>query len=191
MVVYKALNKINGKIYIGKTSCLERRIKEHLLINQTYFQRSVKKHGLSNFIFEPLAWCYSDDHLDFLEKFYIGFFNSKVPNGYNLTDGGEGTSGYNLTIETKRKLSNIKKGKPHCCNHRYNVVEENPRFGDHRTWEDLHGCDKAEKMKEEMSRRVSKDGNPMFGKKHSEKSKQQNREKHLGKPNLGYLRMKQ
>ena len=36
---------------------------------------------------------------------------TKKPNGYNLTDGGEGTYGYKHTEETKKKMSEASKGR--------------------------------------------------------------------------------
>lgn len=32
-------------------------------------------------------------------------YNAKVPNGYNITEGGDGSVGYRATLETRRKLS--------------------------------------------------------------------------------------
>lgn len=40
-----------------------------------------------------------------------------------------------------------------------NVGEKNPRFGDHRTWEELHGKERAEEMKANLS--VKLKANPM------------------------------
>jgi len=89
MVIYKTTNLINGKIYIGQDSN-----------NNPYYKgsgvllsKALKRYGGKNFKKEILAWCYSKEHLDFLEKFYIEYFNSKIPNGYNISDGGEGMIG--------------------------------------------------------------------------------------------------
>ena len=43
------------------------------------------------------------------EQYYIEVFDTLWPNGYNLTEGGEGCI---ACEETKKKMSNAKKGKP-------------------------------------------------------------------------------
>jgi len=57
------------------------------------------------------------------EKYWITFYNSKVPNGYNLTDGGEGLSGWRPTEETKSNMSGAKKGKSFSDEHRKHISE--------------------------------------------------------------------
>ena len=46
-----------------------------------------------------------------MEFHYIKQFNSFIPNGYNMTLGGEGTIGRTCKQETKDKISKNKKGK--------------------------------------------------------------------------------
>ena len=117
MIIYKATNKINGKIYIGQTvRRLDKRLFEHL--NARYdcpFQRALKKYGKENFTFELIAFCDTKDKLNFLEEFYINFLNSKKPNGYNITDGGEGTPGIKRPDTSKRNQKLIG-----CNNHMFN-----------------------------------------------------------------------
>ena len=86
MIIYKAVNKVNGKIYIGQTSSNN----PNYLGSGSYITRAIEKYGKENFEKEVMAWCYTKEHLDFLEKFYIKLFDSKAPNGYNLADGGDG-----------------------------------------------------------------------------------------------------
>ena len=40
-----------------------------------------------------------------LESYYIKLYNTKYPNGYNMTDGGEGTPGWFIGAETRAKIS--------------------------------------------------------------------------------------
>jgi len=101
MIVYKTVNKTNGQIYVGQDSKDDSRyLGSGILLNE-----AIRKHGKENFEKEIIAWCYTKEHLDFLEKFYIKFFNSKIPNGYNLTDGGDGTLGYFPDEQIKEKMS--------------------------------------------------------------------------------------
>lgn len=142
MLIYKAQNKINGKIYIGKTIVsLEMRIGQHRRSanrnSSTAFHCAIKKYGIDKFIFECLDSCDDKDKLNELEKYYILSLNSKAPIGYNLTDGGDGNSIGNpspmkgrkhseetkllirekrklqiCSDETRKKMSESRKGKP-------------------------------------------------------------------------------
>ena len=94
MVIYKIENIINGKIYVGKTQrTVEERFKEHARHNKTYISKAIQKYGKENFQIEVIEICNNVDDLDERERYWINFFNCKVPNGYNFTDGGEGACG--------------------------------------------------------------------------------------------------
>jgi group I intron endonuclease len=112
MIVYKAENTLNGKVYIGKTILpLERRILYHERAKTGLFPRALRKYGRAGFSFSILDTAESDAELLKKEIQWIAFFNSKVPNGYNLTDGGEGMAGYRATEETRSKMRLSAKGK--------------------------------------------------------------------------------
>ena len=88
MVIYKIENKINGMIYIGQTTqSFEKRMIGHKY-GSLYVDQEIKKQGTDNFIFEIIEKCFSKEELDERERHWIKFFNCKVPNGYNKTDGG-------------------------------------------------------------------------------------------------------
>lgn len=142
MIIYKAENLINGKVYIGKTSYdLAKRQWGHFNSakkgSKTVFHCAIRKYGEENFEFSVLDYCASTEEMNEREKFYILKNKSILPNGYNMTSGGDGNDGTlkpNLglkmpeetkrkirekrrfqiyTDETKRKMSESKKGKPH------------------------------------------------------------------------------
>lgn len=50
------------------------------------------------------------DILNNLEKYYIVQYNCKVPNGYNVSDGGEGNLGIILSSESRKKMSIARQG---------------------------------------------------------------------------------
>jgi group I intron endonuclease len=110
MEIYKVLNKVNGKIYIGQTTKpVGLRFIRHLnsakygVKYKSAFLEALKKYGAENFEVKTIARCDTKEHLDQAEKFYINFFKSKAPDGYNLTDGGGSTYGFNQPEEANRK----------------------------------------------------------------------------------------
>lgn len=99
--IYKITNKINNKCYIGQSIHIEQRWKEHKSKYQQNrksdlpLYKAFEKYGINNFIFEILEEC-SEDLLNEREKYWINFYNSLVhQNGYNIREGGDGTSGEN------------------------------------------------------------------------------------------------
>jgi group I intron endonuclease len=113
--VYKIVNLVNGKIYIGKSLRLKYRWKQHLwkLKNKTHankhLQSAFDKYTNVNFWFEILEYC-SKENVCEREMFYINKHQSYNPKfGYNKTKGGEGLK---ATDEIKQKISNSLKGKP-------------------------------------------------------------------------------
>ena len=105
----------NGKYYFGKTIHFKERMSEHRRSAKkckTYFARAIKKHGWENFNVEILIRDVPEEDLDNLERSYIEIYDSMNPKkGYNLTKGGEGTSGWVPSQEyrnnhSKRIISN-------------------------------------------------------------------------------------
>lgn len=118
--IYKFTNTINNKCYIGKTSNLQVRIQGHLKdyknekIN-SYFYSSIRKHGVENFYVEILVQGnFTNNELNDLEIDFIRLYNSNHSKfGYNLTEGGDGQSGYKHSKETIQKQINSRKGYRH------------------------------------------------------------------------------
>ena len=119
--IYRILNKITQKCYIGESKCLNinRRWNQHkktIENNKGYcpaLRDAVIKYGIENFIFTVIIVCFDDDRFKY-EKEYIIKYNSVVPNGYNLTNGGEGGGGFQgkkHSEEVKNKIKNSLKQK--------------------------------------------------------------------------------
>lgn len=121
--IYSILNKKNGKIYIGLTSNVKRRFKEHkseLRRNKhynPYLQNAWNKYGESSFEFNILEYCL-DEELSNNEEWWIDFFNSTDKSiGYNLTTSGESYCGSanpmygkHHSAESRMKMSQSRKG---------------------------------------------------------------------------------
>jgi hypothetical protein len=104
----------NDKNYIGLTTSLEQRTKEHKKYakygNTRILYNALRKYGMED-TFE-LAEIDTADTLEELCEKEIGYilkYNSYYMNGngYNMTYGGEGTFGYIHTEEYKQKMSEI------------------------------------------------------------------------------------
>ncbi len=108
MIVYKIQNKINGKLYIGITShSIEKRIKGHLCGNKSAISLALKKYGFINFEISLIDKAKNWKELCIKEKYWISYFNSMSPNGYNLTEGGDGIVNPPKEFSIKRSASNI------------------------------------------------------------------------------------
>lgn len=90
--IYKYTNIINNKIYIGQSKDILCRQKQHLyesknIRDNSIFHKAIKKYGIKNFNFEIIEEC-DQNKLNEREIFWIAYYNSLVPNGYNMTPGG-------------------------------------------------------------------------------------------------------
>jgi group I intron endonuclease len=110
--IYKITNTITNRCYIGETKkeTPEDRWKDHISAIKynrgcPALQDAVKKYGIDKFTFKVLIICFDEDRFIY-EREYIKKYNSVVPNGYNILEGGEGGGfkGCKHTEETKEKL---------------------------------------------------------------------------------------
>jgi len=103
MIIYKIVNNINGKVYVGQTiQPLNKRISYHVWQNRLPIQKALNKYGIQSFTISIIDSADSKDVLDEKEKYWIKFLDCRAPNGYNLTDGGEGLK--NPTEKIRRKI---------------------------------------------------------------------------------------
>jgi group I intron endonuclease len=116
--VYLWRNLVNGKCYIGKGSGT-RRFRHLNLSVATLIARAIRKYGEINFECVLLATDMEDRTALWLEKEMIKTLRTKVPGGYNLTDGGEGESGRVFSAEARARMSASHTGKiltpEHCA----------------------------------------------------------------------------
>lgn len=102
--VYCFTNKINGKKYVGLTSNVKQRHRQHKSTRNRcpVFSNAIKKYGFENFDFEVLVEDLSREEASRFEIKFIKEFNTLVPNGYNRTEGGD--SSVKHTKETIEKI---------------------------------------------------------------------------------------
>lgn len=123
--VYIFQHKQNHKIYVGKTKDFSKRLVRHkksMANPKQYFARALAKDGLDAFDYFILEKWEAETDCFEAESFWIAFFSSNLnDHGYNLTNGGEGSSGYKHTQEAISKMRTI------------NTGPGNPRFGKRHT----------------------------------------------------------
>ena len=94
--IYIITNDLNDKVYIGYTSqTISRRFYTHCWEAQnnnndtSYLHKAIRKYGKEHFKIS-LIESFNEEEKDWkeLEKYYIKRYNSVVPNGYNILEGG-------------------------------------------------------------------------------------------------------
>ena len=164
-VVYKAVNKINGYIYIGITNNFKQRIREHKSCansdNYRYksrFYNAIRKYGFENFKFEIIETVEDRKILEEREIYWIAYYNSTDKNiGYNITTGGTG-------------------GKTHDV-----FGENNPMYGKRYTEEEKRRIGEYSKGKKRSDETRANISNALKGKKKSDEHKKHLSESHKGR----------
>lgn len=94
--IYKITDATNGKLYIGQTSLtIEQRLRAHFsrarndLTRKNALVQAMREKSRAEFKIEPLEVCPDRDMADERERYWIAHFNSRIPNGYNQTRGGD------------------------------------------------------------------------------------------------------
>lgn len=113
MIVYKATNTINGKIYVGITKkTVEERIREHERTGYL-LTKAFKKYGRNSFLVEQIDTAEDWKSLCEKEKQWIAHYDCIDPKGYNIARGGDGGQivyGFKHSPEVVKKLSERMKG---------------------------------------------------------------------------------
>jgi group I intron endonuclease len=105
-IIYKITNKLNGKVYIGKTvQAFEQRCKSHKYKSCRAFNNAITSHGWDNFTKEPFISALDESYLAELEEMTIKHFNSLAPSGYNLIEIDNGLNRYSQEIKDKISAS--------------------------------------------------------------------------------------
>ena len=85
--IYKITNLINGKAYVGQSNHIERRWQEHCQPSaDSAIGKAIQEYGKENFKFEILESFEIEDSNQLAERedYYIDFYDTIVPNGYNV-----------------------------------------------------------------------------------------------------------
>lgn len=122
--LYCILNKVNQKKYVGWTNDPPERKHTHYIgLGSKLVYKAILKYGVENFEFNVLCETERMNVILQMEIKTISSLNTFNPNGYNLTEGGEGSLGRIVTDVTREKMSKAQKGKPRTEKHKKAISE--------------------------------------------------------------------
>lgn len=107
--IYLIENKINGKKYIGQTSkSVKERFQHHCKPSNAYIHKrplscAIQKYGKNNFTYRVIES--QVENYNEREKYWITYYNSIIPNGYNVMDGGEEPPHLSGSLHPESKLT--------------------------------------------------------------------------------------
>ena len=104
MIIYKTVNVLNGKFYIGQDS----KNNPEYLGSGTLLKRAIEKYGKENFIKEIVEVCSTKTELNKREKYWIKETKAQEI-GYNIAEGGNGGNTYDE--ETRQRISQEFRGR--------------------------------------------------------------------------------
>lgn len=160
--IYLITNLDNNKKYVGLTKfSIQERFSQHTK-RGFLLTEAIKKYGEDKFFIELIEEVDTAGRAYELEQYYIKEYNTKVPHGYNLTDGGDGIFGWEVTEEYRQE-----------CSERVKQLHKEKKVG-------MYGKNHSDETKRKMSE-ASKGNKRCVGRVLSEESKEKIREKHLGK----------
>jgi len=103
--VYIHICLVTGKPYIGWSANPKRRWHVHCWAkDKSAFHNAIRKYGKECFESQIIFRTANLEEVKQKEIEFIRQFDSLVPNGYNLTNGGEGVSGYKWTENQKENV---------------------------------------------------------------------------------------
>lgn len=158
-LIYKAINKINNKQYIGQTmNTLGERKKQHIqsAFNsrrepKSYFHKAIKKYGEENFKWEIIENNIPNEKLNERERYWIKFYNT-YEDGYNLTEGGDSFN--NLQKWRNENPDIAKESAKRGCSIMRSILDHNPEKEQLRKEKAAEGIKKyVEEHKEEWSKK--------------------------------------
>ena len=150
------VNKVNGKKYIGVAKGNpEKRWgingNKYSLKTQPVFARAINKYTWDGFEHIIISTHLTQEEAWNLEVNLIAYYKSncckyRTPEyGYNMTDGGEGTTGRVMSEETKEKIRikqlerfenpEVRENQSQLAKKRFAISENNPMYGKHHNEE--------------------------------------------------------
>lgn len=154
VAIYKIVNAVNGKMYIGQSINPIYRFRRHFWKHNgcTKLGNAIAKYGRINFHLSILCWCVDKTDANEVEELLIDLGNTQK-DGYNITPGGFGTGsgeanpffGKKHSAELKLSWSQQRRGKPMPAEVRKKIASANKnRIVSEATKEKLRGRPKSD-----------------------------------------------
>lgn len=172
--IYLVTDTTNGMKYVGQHHYDREELDPNYhgsgkIISKIYKKRP---HTIKE---EYLKTCYSDSEMNDAEKHYIKLYKTLYPNGYNLTEGGDG--GQIPCEEIRKKISMKLKGRPSPNKGRHHSGASKKKISD---------ANKGKQLSEETRRKISNaqkgEKNHNYGKNPSEETRRKISEANKGRP---------
>lgn len=136
--IYLRTNTVNGKQYIGQTVDWKQRERDWRCLKKFKYANKLlsidrASYNLDDWENKILKVC-EDSEGDYWEKYYIKEYNTKYPNGYNMSDGGKGPTNYIHTEEQNKLQSERMKNMPDYVRKKISESikgENHPNWGKH------------------------------------------------------------
>lgn len=175
-LIYKITNLLNGMIYIGKHQTSD--INDSYMGSSAWLNASIKKHGIDNFKKEILFIFDNETDMNNKERELVNKEFVDRKDTYNLNEGGTGS-----WYACNKNGQNNKVNQYKIC---WEKCLKDPEYRKNHYDKVSKGLIKHKQLHPEFC--VGKN-NGMFGKKHTNESKQIMSEKHLGNRNSMYGKM--
>lgn len=175
-LIYKITNLLNGMIYIGKHYTTD--INDSYMGSSAWLKASIKKHGIENFKKEILFIFDNETDMNNKERELVNKEFVERKDTYNLNEGGSGS-----WYACNKNGQNNKVNQYKICGEK---CLKDPEYRKNHCDKVSKGVAKHKQLYPEF---CVGENNGMFGKKHTNESKQIMSEKHLGNRNSMYGKM--
>ena len=181
-IIYLLIDCTNDFEYVGQTTqTFERRFSQHKYGNQ-YIDHIIQKRGEDLIEAAILKVCCSKEELDYWEKHFIKSRDTKIPNGYNIADGGEIHSGWHYTPKERARRSAAMKGNRYGLGYHHtkktraimSLSHTGKKFSaEHRTnlSAATMGHEVSDETRAKLKASMTGEKHPFFGKHHRGESK--------------------
>ena len=190
-IIYLTTNLINNKKSIGKHKINNSNINDSYLGSGKLLNRAINKYGKNNFAREILEITYSEDELNSKERYYINKFNAiNSKDFYNIHIGGEG--GDTFSGRSEEEKSSFREKMSVIVKERYANgfrIEYSPEMKERLRASRAKRKEvyKTKEFRETMSKATKGNLNGMYGKHHSQETKNRisklNKGKRVGENN--------